>query len=767
MDKKIKSPLPEPDKLLEIIKKQKRPLRLDALMNILGLKRSVKQELDMTLRAMEHEGRLTRIPGGKWTIPESLKTAAGQFIVKSDGCGTVRTDTGHEIFIHPVQAGDALHKDIVRTLILPGSNGSAGKIVEVLEKRQKEIVARIDKREGKLIICRPADRKLAIKLAVDLEDFPATGKKVKPGALVLLKPERHLARDLWSASLLNIFGAENLIDVQETIVKCNHNAPDAFPYLAMNQAEALEKLPLTPDGREDWRHLPFVTIDGRDARDFDDAIHVETAPGGYILRVAIADVSHYVKPDSRKDSLDMEALKRGNSWYFPRSVEPMLPKIISNGLCSLRPGEDRLAMMAEIAFSSDGLPLKSRFAPIIMRSQGRLVYDDVAEFLANKKPLSNVDNSIIEPMITDALRLYRLLARQRRKRGTLDFDLPEPDYKFDQNGNLVSMGIADRTDANCLIEEFMIAANEAVARFIGNAKKPFLYRVHPAPEQQKLAALYETLKLTGVEPANKLPQNTDSAQPGDIQKILRDAAGKPQEYTVNRLCLRAMQQARYQTVNTGHFGLASLAYCHFTSPIRRYADLLTHRALKVCIGMENDGIPDVETLDSIGDSLNKLEREAMECEREIARRLGCIAISAKIGEKVSGTISGVTDFGIFVEFKEIPTEGLARITDLGNDWYEYDQKRQQLVGQRTGHIWRLGQTVEMRIENVDTDRLEIRLIPIEIPKTNGRKTHFNPKNRGKIKSASKKISRANDAGKNAQRNARKSNRTKNSVRGSK
>lgn len=767
MDKQTKFPLPEPETLLEIIKKQKKPLRLDALMNILGLKRALKQELEKVLRALEHDGALARMPGGKWAIPERLKSSVGQFLAKSDGGGIVRTDGGGEIFIHPLQKGDALHKDMVRVLILPGGNGATGKIVEVLEKGQKEIAARVEKREGKLIICRPADRKLAIRLSVDMEDFPSLGKKIKPGALVLLKPERHLAQNLWAASLLNIFGSENKIEVQEAIVKCNHNAPDAFPALAISQAEALDRQPLQADDREDWRHLSFVTIDGRDARDFDDAIHVEKAPGGFILRVAIADVSHYVKPDSRQDSLDKEALKRGNSWYFPRSVEPMLPKILSNGLCSLRPGEDRLAMMAEIAFSSDGLPLKSRFAPIIMRSQGRLVYEDVAEFFARQKPLPDVDNSIIEPMLGDAFRLYRLLALQRRKRGTLDFDLPEPAYKFDKNGNLASMGIADRTDANCLIEEFMIAANEAVARFIGNAKKPFLYRVHPAPEQQKLAALYETLILTGVEPANRLPQNTYAAQPGDIQKILMDAAGKPQEYTVNRLCLRAMQQARYQTENTGHFGLASVAYCHFTSPIRRYADLLTHRALKVCIGMEKGGLPDVEALDAIGDSLNKLEREAMECEREIARRLGCLAISDKIGEVISGIVSGVTDFGIFVEFKEIPAEGLARITDLGNDWYEYDQKRQQLVGQRTGQIWRLGQPVEMRIENVDTDRLEIRLVPIETPKANGRKTHFNQKNRGKTKSAPHKKSTGNDVAKSAKQGAGKPKRTKHPARGKK
>lgn len=709
--------LPSKDTLLQIIRDHKEPIRTDALLKLCGLAKNDRKDFEKILFSLKDEGAIERIPGGRWALPDTLDFKTGKFRSRISGGGFVIPEDGSgEIQISPYRTKGAWNQDKVKVLLLP--EGEGGKIVEVLERQHKEIVARVDKCTGNVLLCHPTDRKLNVKFKVILDDPAVCKKRVKPGALILIQPIKELEHDLWEARLLNVFGAENNIAVQENIVKCNHHVPAKFPELALKQAEDISKSPIATDNREDMRHIPFVTIDGPDSRDFDDAIQVERIPDGFILRVAIADVSHYVHPDATEGSLDSEAQKRGNSWYFPKSVEPMLPQVLSNGLCSLRPNEDRLAMLAEITFTEDAVPVKSRFAPITMKSAGRLTYDAVANFFENGAekplPLREGESPITEDigkMLKDAQALYQGISKRRRKEGTLDFDLPEPKYKFDDKGQLVDMTVAERNDAHKLIEEFMIAANEAVARFIGSKDIPFLYRVHPEPDSQKLEALYETLDLTGIEsiPANE--RKTTDVKPKLIQDILKKAAGTPQEYTVNKLCLRSMQQARYQPVNQGHFGLASKDYCHFTSPIRRYADLLVHRALKNALGETKENLPDQEQLTQIGDNLNKLEREAMECERDIARRMGCLALNERVGETMSGTISGVTDFGVFVEFDELPAEGVIRLSDLGSDWYDYDQKRQRLVGQREGKTWSLGQPVKVKVDSVDLDRLEVRLHP--------------------------------------------------------
>lgn len=711
------STLPSSSALLEIISHQKNPQRTDALLKICDVPKSARKEFEKILYTLKEEGAIERIPGGRWSLPDSLDYKIGQFNARPSGGGSVICEDGSgQIPISPYRTKGAWHKDTVRVLMLPDDEG--GKIIEIIERKQKEIVARVDQCKGSTLLCHPIDRKLNVKFKIKLDDPAVCKKQVRPGALILIKPEKELERDLWEARLLNVFGAENNIAVQENIVKCSHHAPESFPDLAVKQAESLDKAPMDIKGREDMRHIPFVTIDGADARDFDDAIHVEKTPDGFILRVAIADVSHYVHPDKAEGSLDAEALKRGNSWYFPQSVEPMLPKVLSNGLCSLRPNEDRLAMLAEIIFSKDAIPLKSRFAPVVIRSAGRLTYDAVANLFENGQekplPLKEGESAITQDMarmLEDARELYKILSQRRRKEGTLDFDLPEPKYKFDDKGQLQQMSVAERNDAHKLIEEFMIAANEAVAAFMETTPVPFLYRVHPEPDSQKIEALFETLDLTGIDSLPADERSTVNVQPKMIQNILKRASDTPQEYTVNKLCLRSMQQARYQPVNQGHFGLASKSYCHFTSPIRRYADLLVHRALKTALGLSDEKIPNKEELSEIGDNLNKLEREAMECEREIARRMGCLALNEKVGQTLNGTISGVTDFGVFVEFEDIPTEGLIRLSDLGSDWYEYDQKRQRLVGQHEGKSWSLGQPVKVKVDSVDLDRLEIRLHP--------------------------------------------------------
>ncbi|MBO4301610.1 MAG: VacB/RNase II family 3'-5' exoribonuclease, partial [Desulfovibrio sp.] len=568
--------------------------------------------------------------------------------------------------------------------------------------------------------CRPADPRLPVHFRVELpRDAP------RPGSLLLLEPLEPVTSDMWSARLVSEYGREDDVSVQEELVKANHEVPRDFSLAALQEASKLPQEPLAEDllHRKDLRSMPLVTIDDPDARDLDDAVHVQKlSEGGWLLSVAIADVSHYVRPRSsgHAGSLDREALARGNSWYFPQSVEPMLPPALCHGLCSLNPGEDRLAMLVQVPFSSDGQPGKARFASIVMRSAARLTYDQVKTYLLDKSPDAIADfckqhahgNAILS-MLSQALDLAEQLHSVRQKRGSLDFDLPEMDYRFDNDGRVAWLGHRIRHNAHRLIEEFMIAANEAVARHLCETGLPFLYRVHPKPEENHLDDLRHSLETVGPVGLSVRPH---ALQDDDlIHAVLSGVRGTPGEGLVNRLCLRAMPQARYQTNNTGHYGLASQAYCHFTSPIRRYADLLTHRALKTSLGLNCGPLPAGQKLLRIGDTLNHRERAAMDCEREMNKRLSCLALQPRVGESFKGLVSGVMSYGVFVELKNIPVEGMIRVDDLGADHYDYDTNHMCLLGRRSGVVWHLGQEISVVVTAVDLGRLEIRLIPAELP----------------------------------------------------
>ncbi|MBD5642043.1 MAG: ribonuclease R [Desulfovibrio sp.] len=719
MKKKKNAAAPDAESLLQLLGAHPRPLRLDGILALSGQPHGARKKVEKLLRQLQENGQISQLPGGFWGPGQESVIVTGEYVGSASGSGRVKVsqpaDYPHrEIHISPFQAGNAWHRDLVRALILPGSSGARGKILEVVERRLKEVPAVFSGHQKKSLLFKPADSRVSASFRVAAPGPLAAG--LKPGDVAVLRPLRAISDTKWQAEIIRIEGPLDRISAQESIVKLNQQVPGPFPALALEQAAALPPAPTAQDmeGREDWRALPFVTIDGADARDFDDAIHVEKTGSGWILRVAIADVSHYVRPDSRKGSLDAEALARGNSWYFPRSVEPMLPKALSNGLCSLKPNEDRLAMLVEMPFDHRGNPGKPRFAQIAMRSAGRLVYDDVAAFFNGEN--DSIASPDIASMLREGRQLYKALARARRERGTLDFFLPDPVYKFDEEGKLEAIGERQRNDAHMLIEEFMIAANEAVAGWLEEQKQDFLYRVHPGPEPEKLARLYDTLHHIAPEclpPDGKA--NTEPG-PGAIRKILGLAVNTPQEYVVNRLCLRSMAQARYQPQNIGHFGLASKSYCHFTSPIRRYADLLTHRALKKQLGVEKHSCPDKEQLLAIAGELNGLERRAVECEREIAKRLACVYLEGREGETFKGVISGVADFGLFVEFDEIPAEGLIRVEELGRDWYHFDAPAQALRGASGGQVWQLGQPVEARLLSVDLEKQELRLAPARLRK---------------------------------------------------
>ncbi len=638
-----------------------------------------------------------------------------------------------DIFIHPRNQNGAWPGDQVRVEIFPSQSiitmpkksttskphhAREGRIIEIVERKLKEIPASLIKRQGQTLFCKPLDERIRANFKITLEEIGSI-QALTSESILLVAPDKYLGNDLWNARLLNVYGSADNILVQEELVKLNHNVPVQFSDAALNEVKKLPYGPTPNDlsEREDLRAIPFVTVDGEDARDFDDAIHVERQGSGWLLRVAIADVSHYVRPRGATNAtpaLDAEALERGNSWYFPRSVEPMLPPELSNGLCSLKPGEDRLALLVEIPFNEDAKPGNPRFAPIIMRSRARLTYTEVNAAIteqdqsARNTLLEYAPESNLTGMLENAFTLYKCLRKQRLARGSLDFDLPEAHYSFDANGRISAVGIAERTDAHRLIEEFMIVANELVSRWLEAKDLPFLYRVHPKPDPEKLDSLFATLASMPLDNLSILLKSA-AKEPGPeaLREILRMSQGEAQEYVLNRLCLRAMPQARYQPENIGHFGLASASYTHFTSPIRRYADLLTHRAVKLALGFDAGIVPAGAKLFQIGDRLNRREREALECEREMSRRLSCLALRGHEGEDFDCIISGITEFGIFVELDKIPVEGLIRINDLPRDNYIFNPASLTLSGQSYGHLYRLGQRLRARLTTVDSNRLEI------------------------------------------------------------
>lgn len=730
--KRRSSLVPDAEELLRIMAVQCRPLRLDSLLRVLHLARHARRDLKVMLTGLAASGFLLRLRGGLWVRPQQLQEITGRYFALRGGGGFViplrhpdtagrqrlQSDNRH-ISIPAASTGGAWHQDVVRVALAPRSRqrrSLVGKIVAVVQRSLQEVPAITAQYTEHTLFCTPADSRLPIRFRVELgNDVPA------PGTLVLLAPLEQVTSDIWSARLLTDYGREDTVAVQEALVKINHQVPRDFPPEVHAEVTALPAS-VTPEdcfGRKDLRTLPFVTIDGTDARDYDDAIHVETLPdGGWLLRVAIADVSHYVRPRCRDcmGALDAEARKRGNSRYFPCSVEPMLPEVLCQNLCSLIPGQDRLAVLVELPFSSTGQPGSPIFSLAVIRSAARLTYDVVKACLLDKDQSArnafcreNPQGADVLAMLARAFALYERLRFVRQQRGSLFFDLPEADCRVDTSGRVAWLGLRQHHDAHRLIEEFMIAANEAVSRHLRDGCHPFLSRVHPAPKADQLRSLRAMLMAVGVTDIPSSP-NVDM-----VRWVLMAVRGTPREYLVNRLCLRAMPQARYDPFPAGHYGLASTAYCHFTSPIRRYADLLVHRVLKASLGVNVGSVPAGQKLLRVAEMLNTCERSSQEAEREMTRRLACLALRTHVGEHFTGVVSGVMAFGIFVTLNGMPVEGMIHIEDLGDDWYDFKPIGLRLVGQRTGVVWCLGQCLDVRLVDVHLGRLEIRLQPLTLP----------------------------------------------------
>lgn len=683
--------------ILQLFKNLKKALLLREIYHLLHTSRSERVKIREMVKNLVKQGKLVQIRKRRFVLPEKISVVRGKLRVHPDGYGFVETEDGQTVFIPSRRMGKALDGDIVLVRIeRTTSKGPEGSILNVLERPRKYIVGYLVKRQ-KFFFVEPQDRRLPFEIFIPKK----RRHKAKEGNLVV-------ARIIQSTSEFGVPLGEIIKDLGDPEEISTHCWATIFAYdlpyeFNENVEKELEKIPdeVSEDdkkGRVDLRKIPLVTIDGENARDFDDAICVKKTSKGYKLWVAIADVSHYVRRDS---FLDKEAYARGTSIYFPTMVIPMFPKKLSNGLCSLNPKVDRLAMVVEIYYDKRGRILSTKFYEAVIKSHARLTYTEVKKMLVDKDEEIISNYQELYPMLVEAGELAQILREKRLARGSLDFDLPEPEIVLNLEGKIENIVERERNLAHMLIEDFMIAANEAVAEFLTEKGYPFLYRVHETPDINKLKEILDFLPLEDLK--IEIPEKPT---PQLYQAILDLVKDHPLGYLYHHLLLRSLKQAKYSPQNTGHFGLASNCYCHFTSPIRRFPDLVVHRTLKGALRNKKPLYFEDE-LEVMGRHLSTRERIAEEAEREVIKKFQCFFMKDKIGEIYTGIISGVTAFGFFVDLEEYLVSGVVRVIDLLDDIYILDEKGIGLFGKQTGKVYQIGQKVKVKVKNVDLRRFQI------------------------------------------------------------
>lgn len=688
-----------------------------------------------TLRALDRwvgEEILAQRKDRRYTFPWNKRIVIGSLRVQRGGYGFVSGAEGtDDIFIAARNLAGAMDGDRVATLVEKRRDRTDarpdGRIISIVERGRSEIL-------GRFVAGTPNGRLLPIipRFAPPLLIAKEAENGVLPGQIAIARISSKVSPSgALSGTISTILGDAEDPAVDVATIAYKYHLPTAFPETVMRAANAIpaEVLPTEISGRVDLRELSLVTIDGASARDFDDAVAVRREEGGRIrLWVAIADVSHYVKVG---DTIDQEALQRGTSVYFPDRALPMLPEHLSNGICSLQANVDRLAVVAEILFSPEGERLNSRFYRAVIRSRARLTYDQVYAWLSDSDSQADAPRDLLAQTQL-MVELSTRLTTMRTARGSIDFDLPEAEIVVNLRGKPEDIIRRERNEAHKLIEEFMLAANEAVADFLTSKEMPLLYRIHEEPELEKMLELQEFVTPLGYgfssEAAGSLPRA--------LQGLLAATAEVPEGRAIHQLVLRSMKQARYAAENAGHFGLAASHYCHFTSPIRRYPDLVVHRVL--CQVLESAaGIAPRQRQEwqreflPLGEALSKLERRASDAEREMVNLYKCRFMADKIGEEFAGIVSGVQSYGLFVELDQWFVEGLVAIATLTDDYYEFDSLHQTLTGQRRRKIWRVGEPLRVKVLRVNPDWREIDFAPVDMTPPAATPAHHQPKRPGR------------------------------------
>lgn len=704
--KKYENPIPSREFILGLMEEHGAPLRFDDLAAALEL--SDPQQIDALSRrvnAMSRDGQVVCNRRGGYCVVNHEDLIHGRVIGHADGFGFMHPDEGgDDLFLSPREMRVLWHGDriVARVAGIDRRGRREAAVVEVLERAFENIVGRLQIDAGVAFLL-PDNKRIPQQILIP----PDRLMGAKHGQMVVVRITDHPQQ--WRQALgevIEILG-DHLAPGMATDVAIRANdIPLQWPVEVEQEIAALR--PEVPEvaktGRVDLRATPLVTIDGADARDFDDAVFCERTRKGWRLLVAIADVSAYVTPGT---ALDEEAYKRGNSVYFPDRVIPMLPEILSNGLCSLNPHVDRLCMTAELYFDTEGNLFRSRFFEAVMNSHARLTYDKVGAMLLDGDPALCAEYAAVLPHLHDLYGLYQLLHTARAERGAIDFDTVETRFRFDDQGKLAAIEPMVRHDAHKVIEECMLAANVAAARHLLRHKMPALYRIHEKPSAQKLTDLSEFLGELGLR-----LEGGDSPTAKDYANLLDRVKARPDFHVIQVVLLRSMMQAVYSDNNVGHFGLAFPAYAHFTSPIRRYPDLMVHRALKHLLSGEAPETFDYthQHLTAMGEHCSATERRADDATRDAADTLKCEYMLDKVGESFDGVISGVNSFGIFVELDGIYVSGLVHITALDYDYFHFDPIGHRLTGERTGRVYRLGDTLRVKVAAVSIDDRKIDFI---------------------------------------------------------
>ncbi|WED43013.1 ribonuclease R [Legionella cardiaca] len=701
-------PIPSRELIMQVLDEYGRPMSRNQLINKLEIANGAEQEaLGFRLKAMVRDGQIMQDRRGRFCLVGRINLQRGTVQGHPDGFGFfIPVDGGEDMILSAKEMQTVMHGDVVLAYQtgVDRRGRPEGKIHEVLEHANQTVVGRFFTEHGVGFVI-PDNKRLTQDISVPLE-FAGNAKN---GQMVLAEivafPTK---RNQAIGKIIHILGEHMAPGMEIEVAIFAHGIPAQWPEEVLAEVAKISQHVNEEEikGRTDLRNLPFVTIDGEDAKDFDDAVYCYQKPkGGYQLYVAIADVSHYVKVDS---ALDKEAAKRGNSVYFPGQVVPMLPEALSNGICSLNPHVDRLCMVAEMAISTDGKITRSRFYRAVFHSHARLTYTQVGKWLEANADMG--EHEELRPALEALNSLFNVLLKARKSRGAIDFETTETSIEFDENRKIERIVPVMRNDAHRLIEECMLAANVATARFLEKAEIPTLYRVHSLPDEDKINALRLFLGELGLRlGGGKKPH------PKDFQKTMAEIGERPERHLIETVMLRSLKQAQYIEENDGHFGLAYPAYTHFTSPIRRYPDLLIHRAIGHLI--DNQEIVHFpytkEDMNRMGKHCSTTERRADEATREVISWLKCEYMQDKLGQVFEGTISAVTGFGIFVELNEIYVEGLVHITSLRNDYYAFDAVKHRLVGERSGQVYRLGDKMSVMVARVDLDERKIDFEPVE------------------------------------------------------
>ncbi len=655
--------------------------------------------LGRRLGAMARDGQIVRNRRGGYLLVDEQQLIRGRVSAHPDGYGFLIGEHGDDdIFLSARQMRRVLDGDRVVVHITGKDNRgrSEGAIVEVVERANKTVVGRLEVKRG-VAVLHPDNKRISVEILISDKG------KAKNGQIVLVEiVEQPTNRHPPIGAVIEVLGEHMAPGMEIDVAIRSRDIPSEWPQEVIAQSSALgtEVDQQAIADRRDIRSLPLVTIDGEDARDFDDAVFAEAKPYGWRLLVAIADVSHYVEPGT---ALDREALNRGTSVYFPQRVIPMLPESLSNGLCSLNPDVNRLCMVCDMAITHEGEIKRARFYPATMRSHARLTYTEVAKFFSNKnKPVSKL-KTLVKPLST-LHELYLVMREARSRRGAIDFESNETRIEFDEQSKIKKLVPVERNDAHMMIEECMIAANISAARYLSRHRISGLYRVHEGPAEDKLVDLRKFLQQRGLTLAGG-----DKPTAKDYAHTLIEAGDRADLNVIQTVLLRSMNQAVYTTRNNGHFGLALDYYAHFTSPIRRYPDLMTHRAIRhVLKARSKEGFSYEETqVDDIGDHCSMAERRAEAAVRDVVAWLKCEYMQDQIGSTHAGVISAVTSFGLFVELQHIHVEGLVHITALPKDYYQFDPVNHRLQGRAGGMEFTLGQVVEVNVAAVNIDERKI------------------------------------------------------------